>query len=127
MIKRPVPDRILLLFLITLPFFSIDGPASPPGSRKTSYTREYVRNLPSVPSNAASTPSAARGRLNKRRDVSPTNRINTSTYDHSSYSSQSSEKSETGGINFGPSFTLLNATPKTGRRASEIAEDNNTQ
>jgi len=109
----------------------IDGPASPPGSRKTSYTREYVRNLPSVPSNAASTPSAARGRLNKRRDVSPTqNRINntsSSTYDHSSYSSQSSEKSETGGINFGPSFTLLNATPKTGRRASDIAEDNNTQ
>ena len=114
-----------------MPYFSIDGPASPPGSRKTSYTREYVRNLPSVPSNAASTPSAARGRLNKRRDVSPTqNRINntsSSTYDHSSYSSQSSEKSETGGINFGPSFTLLNATPKTGRRASEIAEDNNTQ
>ena len=61
----------------------IDGPASPPGNRKTSYTREYVRNLPSVSGNVASAP-AARGRLNRRREISP-QRINTNTYDHSSY------------------------------------------
>ena len=98
----------------------IDG-GSPPGNRKTSYTREYVRNLPSVSGTVASAP-AARGRLNRRRESSP-QRINTSAYDHSSYSSQSSEKSETGngGAVYGPSYTLLNATPKTNRR-TEIEE-----
>jgi len=98
----------------------IDG-GSPPGNRKTSYTREYVRNLPSVSGTVASAP-AARGRLNRRRESSP-QRINTSAYDHSSYSSQSSEKSETGngGGVYGPSYTLLNATPKTNRR-TEIEE-----
>lgn len=78
-----------------LDFLDSGTPPSPPGSRKTSYTREYVRNLPTTVSGHSA--PATRGRLTRRsttlRDSSS---INNSYQDHSSYSSQSSDKSADG-------------------------------
>ena len=76
----------------------IDSPPSPPGSRKTSYTREYVRNLPTTVSGHSA--PATRGRPTRRsqsRGRSSNEPVNQSSnyQDHSSYSSQSSDKSET--------------------------------
>lgn len=66
-----------------------DDEYSPPGSRKTSYTYEYVRNLP--PTTTATTPRGRLARSSRLRDSSPSTR---SSYDPSSYSSQSSDKSD---------------------------------
>lgn len=71
----------------------LDSPPSPPGSRKTSYTREYVRNLPTTVSGHSA--PATRGRLTRRSQTTlRPNGDASSHYDHSSYSSQSSDKSE---------------------------------
>ena len=47
-----------------LDFLDSGTPPSPPGSRKTSYTREYVRNLPTTVSGHSA--PATRGRLTRR-------------------------------------------------------------
>ena len=90
----------------------IDSPPSPPGSRKTSYTREYVRNLPTTVSGHSA--PATRGRLTRRSqsrgrsgssNVENVNNASSSNIyqDHSSYSSQSSDKSD-------PTFPPASAT-----------------
>ena len=66
-----------------------DEEYSPPGSRKASYTHEYVRNLP--PTATSTTPRGRMARSGRNRDSSPSMR---GSYDHSSYSSQSSDKSD---------------------------------
>ena len=45
-------------------FLDSGPPSPPPGSRKTSYTREYVRNLPTTVSGHSA--PATRGRLTRR-------------------------------------------------------------
>lgn len=82
----------------------VESPASPPGNRKTSYTREYVRNLPSTVASSVASAPAARGRLSRRqRDTSP----GRTSYEHSSYSSQSSDKSENGTNQQQPAFSVI--------------------
>ena len=74
----------------------LDSPPSPPGNRKTSYTREYVRNLPTTVSGHSA--PATRGRLTRRSQTLVRDSSINSFQDHSSYSSQSSDKSENGGL-----------------------------
>lgn len=67
--------------------YSIPDPdCSPPESRKTSYTHEYVRNLP--PTATSTLPRGRLSRPNQHRDSM------SSSYDQYSYSSQSSDKSD---------------------------------
>ena len=73
-----------------------------------SYTREYVRNLPPT---GGVTGAARKSRSNSLRDPSPSGR---SSYDHSSYSSQSSDKSDP------PAFSIL----PTSRSAHNIGAAN---
>ncbi|XP_059096347.1 ensconsin-like isoform X2 [Tigriopus californicus] len=65
--------------------------------KKTSYTREYIKNLP--PTN--STPRGRMARPNRLREPSPAGRA---SFEHNSYSSQSSEKSDP------PAFTVLHTS-----------------
>ena len=87
----------------------IDSPPSPPGSRKTSYTREYVRNLPTTVSGHSA--PATRGRLTRRSQSRGRNEPQNTYQDHSSYSSQSSDKSET--FPAGNSYSMAAGLPST--------------